>query len=76
MQIIRNFEIKRSGAAMTITGIDEKTGKTFQRTGFYLVSLIILDGKSERGLPLQALVGHHKESSKTVRLGGVTDAFA
>lgn len=73
MQTIRNFEIKRSGAAMTINGIDEETGQIFQRTGFYLVGLITLDSKGENGLALQALVGHHKESSKSVRLGGLTE---
>lgn len=66
MQTIRDFEIKRSGAFMTVTGKDEE-GKDFRRAGFYSVfSMKLEDGVS-------AIVASHRDhSNKSVILGDIS----
>lgn len=64
MQTLENFEIKRSGATMTISGTDEDgTPRTI--SGFYLVYQMTLDDGSK------AIVAANKDSMKSVRLGDI-----
>lgn len=64
MQTLENFEIKRSGATMTISGTDEN-GKPRTISGFYLVYQMKLEDGSK------AIVAANKDQTKSVLLGAI-----
>ena len=64
MQTVYDFEIKRSGAFMTVTGKDEN-GEEFRRSGFYSVTTFPLQDGSA------AIAACHKNTDKSVRLGNL-----